>query len=326
MHRHLLHPAPPMRVYSPFGVVLEGRNYTFGSGYRYGFNGKEKDDEGMGGGGQTYDYGFRIYNPGLAKFLSVDPLSGKYVFYTPYQFAGNKPIVAVDIDGLEDMWVHAWTNPDGTNGSITVFSDEDRWPRFREEMARVLNIPLDKLATTGCVITHQLWNDDGQTFSVQAAFIPTTYVDGRNLWQKCYHPIVNKMNEAQGYLNQFSSAENGYEFDGEEGLIKYSGAIDDIGTKLMYAPVTRPVGTLLKTSSDLIDTGLDFKNKPAKEAVKNMLVRGVGFWLGNILTEKVENNKSGDKAFDDGTSGFIIGTYEEVGDVVEDAVEGTELK
>jgi RHS repeat-associated protein len=71
--------------------------------YRYGFNGKELDPEGMGGGGATYDYGFRIYNPQIAKFLSVDPLYKSYPWYTPYQFAGNKPIYAVDVDGMEEL-------------------------------------------------------------------------------------------------------------------------------------------------------------------------------------------------------------------------------
>ncbi len=51
------------------------------------------------------DYGFRLYNPGLGRFLSVDPLTASYPWYTPYQFAGNKPIVAIDLDGLEEKWV-----------------------------------------------------------------------------------------------------------------------------------------------------------------------------------------------------------------------------
>lgn len=50
-----------------------------------------------------YDYGFRIYDPRIAKFLSVDPLSSSYPWYTPYQFAGNKPVWAIDIDGLEPL-------------------------------------------------------------------------------------------------------------------------------------------------------------------------------------------------------------------------------
>jgi RHS repeat-associated protein len=86
--------------YSPFGVGLYGRSWS--GEYRYGFNGKEVDSEGMGGGSSTYDYGFRIYNAQLGKFLSVDPLTSSYPWYTPYQFAGNKPIQCIDLDGKEE--------------------------------------------------------------------------------------------------------------------------------------------------------------------------------------------------------------------------------
>ena len=55
----------------------------------------------MGGGQSTYDYGFRIYNPALGRFLSVDPLTVSYPWFTPYQFAANDPIRNIDIDGLE---------------------------------------------------------------------------------------------------------------------------------------------------------------------------------------------------------------------------------
>ncbi len=81
-----------------FCKVEEIRNWC---AYRYGFNGKELDPEGMGGGGSTYDYGFRIYNPNIARFLSVDPLTKEYPELTPYQFASNTPIQAIDLDGLE---------------------------------------------------------------------------------------------------------------------------------------------------------------------------------------------------------------------------------
>jgi len=53
------------------------------------------------------DYGFRIYNPSIGKFLSVDPLTKSYPFYTPYQFAANTPIQAIDLDGLE-AWKKQW--------------------------------------------------------------------------------------------------------------------------------------------------------------------------------------------------------------------------
>jgi RHS repeat-associated protein len=70
-------------------------------GHRYGFNGKEMDN-GVKGEGVQYDYGFRIYDARMARFLSVDPLTASYPWYTPYQFAGNKPIWAIDLDGKEE--------------------------------------------------------------------------------------------------------------------------------------------------------------------------------------------------------------------------------
>ncbi len=77
--------------------------------YRYGFNGKEKDKDGEIGSLTHYDYGFRIYNPGIGRFLSVDALMNKFASLTPYQFASNMPIVAIDLDGLEAYTVHsAW--------------------------------------------------------------------------------------------------------------------------------------------------------------------------------------------------------------------------
>lgn len=82
-------------------MQMPGRSYTASSSYRYGFNGKEKDPETYGEG-NIYDYGFRIYDPRLGRFKSVDPLTQSYPWYTPYQFAGNKPILCIDLDGAEE--------------------------------------------------------------------------------------------------------------------------------------------------------------------------------------------------------------------------------
>ncbi|MGD2034958.1 MAG: RHS repeat-associated core domain-containing protein [Bacteroidales bacterium] len=86
--------------YYPFGMQMPGWGYN-PEAYRFGFNSKEKDDEWNGSTGTIYDYGFRIYDARLAKFLSVDPLMKKYPELTPYQFASNTPIWAIDLDGLE---------------------------------------------------------------------------------------------------------------------------------------------------------------------------------------------------------------------------------
>jgi len=88
--------------YYAFGGQMNGRDFTNpgAQAYRYGFNGKENDNEVKGQGNQQ-DYGMRIYDPRIGKFLSVDPITNQYPELTPYQFASNTPIAAVDLDGLE---------------------------------------------------------------------------------------------------------------------------------------------------------------------------------------------------------------------------------
>lgn len=42
-----------------------------------------------------------MYDGRLGRFLSVDPITAQYPELTPYQFASNTPIEAIDLDGLE---------------------------------------------------------------------------------------------------------------------------------------------------------------------------------------------------------------------------------
>ena len=85
--------------YSAFGAPLVGRTFS-SSSYRYGFNGKENDNE-LKGYGNSVDYGMRIYDPRLGRFLSVDPIGYDYPWNSCYAYAENEPISNIDLDGLE---------------------------------------------------------------------------------------------------------------------------------------------------------------------------------------------------------------------------------
>ena len=84
--------------YSPFGVELDGR--TVSGGYRYGFQNQEKDDE-IKGEGNSINYCYRMHDPRLGRFLSVDPLSPKYPYNSTYAFSENRLIDGVELEGLE---------------------------------------------------------------------------------------------------------------------------------------------------------------------------------------------------------------------------------
>lgn len=53
----------------------------------------------MKGSGNSYDFGARIYDPRLGRWLSIDPLAIEIPSVSTYSFAHNNPIVLVDQDG-----------------------------------------------------------------------------------------------------------------------------------------------------------------------------------------------------------------------------------
>lgn len=83
--------------YYAFGTLMTGRHGSSNE-YDRGFNGQLKDDE-LKGEGNSYDFGNRMYDPRIGKFLSTDRLAGKYAYQSPYVFAGNTPIMAIDAQG-----------------------------------------------------------------------------------------------------------------------------------------------------------------------------------------------------------------------------------
>ena len=87
--------------YYPGGMQQPGRKFSqANSSYRYGLNGKENATE-IYGEGNAYDFGARIQDPRLGRWLSVDPLQKKYADLSPYNFAGNSPIAFYDPNGKE---------------------------------------------------------------------------------------------------------------------------------------------------------------------------------------------------------------------------------
>lgn len=87
---------------------------TFIKPYRYGFQGQERDDE-LKGDGNSVNYKYRVHDPRLGRFFSVDPLTVKYPANGPYNFSENRVIDAIELEGLEAFFIH------GTN------SNPDRW-------------------------------------------------------------------------------------------------------------------------------------------------------------------------------------------------------
>lgn len=92
--------------YYPFGMLMNGRNYNkAGSGdYKFGFNGKENDND-VNGEGTNIDFGARMYDSRAARWFSIDPLQRKYAGISPFCHVENNPMVYSDLDG-KDKWIN----------------------------------------------------------------------------------------------------------------------------------------------------------------------------------------------------------------------------
>jgi RHS repeat-associated protein len=83
--------------YDPFGMQILERSWT-ASSYRFGFNDMEKDDE-VKGAGNSLDFGARIYDSRLGRWMSMDKFTGLYKSLSPFCFGANSPVSVSDKDG-----------------------------------------------------------------------------------------------------------------------------------------------------------------------------------------------------------------------------------
>ena len=98
--------------YYPFGTPYSDGTPTNTAMQPFKYGAKELD---MTHGWHTYDFGARIYDPTLARWLSPDPMMEKYYPWSPYVYCGNDPVRYVDPDG-RDYSVYV----DNSNGTILI--------------------------------------------------------------------------------------------------------------------------------------------------------------------------------------------------------------
>ena len=80
--------------YYAFGGLMSTSSRQSVQPYKY--NGKELDRK---SGLDWYDYGARMYDAALGRFMKTDRFSEKYVSLSPYQYGANNPVNNIDVNG-----------------------------------------------------------------------------------------------------------------------------------------------------------------------------------------------------------------------------------
>ncbi|MCX2682143.1 hypothetical protein OOZ15_19510 [Galbibacter sp. EGI 63066] len=86
--------------YYPFGLEHKGYNNVVNgveNNYKT-YQGKEEEKE---LGRNTYDFGWRDFDPAIARWTVIDPLAEKYYSQSPFVYVANSPMVLSDPNGKE---------------------------------------------------------------------------------------------------------------------------------------------------------------------------------------------------------------------------------
>ena len=108
--------------YYPFGSVFS----STGDAQPYKYNGKELDRK---GGLDWYDYGARMYDAALGRFMKTDRFSEKYVSLSPYQYGANNPVNNIDVNG-DSITVLNYGYIRKQHMAILIQNDAGEWQYF----------------------------------------------------------------------------------------------------------------------------------------------------------------------------------------------------
>ena len=164
--------------YYPFGMSMtssEGEN-------AYKYNGKELyEDHGL----DWYDYGWRNYDPAIARFTTQDRFAEKYYDFSPYQYAANNPILYIDVNGdsiyvadqyrenmqssLEEVYGDNAKDFGYTESGMLVYNgDKKSLSKDQKKVFKGMNKVMGEETTTNVVFeeTYDITTKDGQTVTV----------------------------------------------------------------------------------------------------------------------------------------------------------------
>ena len=102
--------------YYPFGLSIQPTTTSPPNLYLY--NKKELQTE-LG----QYDYGARFYDPVIARWGHIDPKAELYFSITPYAYAANTPVNAIDPDGHLVIFVNG-QHGSGTGGNRSYWRSD----------------------------------------------------------------------------------------------------------------------------------------------------------------------------------------------------------
>ena len=173
--------------YYPFGLKHKGyNNVQNGRDHKYGFGGKEEQDDNVGGSQLNWhDFGARNYDAAIGRWMNIDALSEKYLDYSPYNYTLNNPIL--------------YTDPDGNDLRISFIGDN-------KEEAKKAYMDIVNMGLEG-QFTAKLTEIEGEDGMYDVSFEKIADVDDRE-GSSSEGSFDNLSDQGKAFYNEMSSVIN----------------------------------------------------------------------------------------------------------------------
>ena len=147
--------------YYPFGLPMAETTDGKQNEQPYKYNGKEFERKNRL---NWMDYGARMYDPALCRFMTMDPLMEKYYSVSPYAYCGNNPINRIDPDG-RDWRVQTHYNRDTKKMEYTITVNAVLYNNSNDR-----EINMEQLSTAITEQITNIYNISGEDFETKMNF------------------------------------------------------------------------------------------------------------------------------------------------------------
>jgi len=277
--------------YYSFGSEINERTYTYNTLYRFSFNGKEdiRDQR------WYQDYGARWYNKVLGRFISADPIiitEKKYPWYSSYQFAGNKPINSIDLDGKEDLISITTVYENGSKSIMNVFRGDQNFESVQKHIGEQLGI---KMPENGAM---SIMNDASGRIK-GAYYTPGVEITHYRSWESGIRDWLDKTMPKKNYAGREGMVEALKDYSEVAGMIGlslfvggYVATMAEVGYGVSIGAEEMLIGSeVMGITSDVAEIGNEWGKGSSGNVIGKAFDKLLFLGVNVLFNRKINNSK-----------------------------------